>query len=159
MCAQKVLRIDFFHPDNCGGVSVFGLINILIMGVYACLFIVMGALQFTHSRNNYATIVVPLLVVSLVFIAQSFGAVYYIHRFAAIKKKESLAIINEHLNNEMQSVFATKRFSTGLIYARNHLIGIRTYPYANVSALLVNGFRFIPALAAIAKLAIDAQSP
>jgi hypothetical protein len=159
MCSQKLLRIDFFHPDNCGGVSAFGVINILIMGAYACLFAIMGALQVTHSRNDYATIVIPLLMVSLVFVAQSFGAVYYIHRFAAVKKKESLDIINGFLNTEMQSLFVTKQFSPGLIYARNHLLGIRTYPYAKLSTLLVNGFRFVPALAAIAKLVIDGHKP
>jgi len=155
MCRHDLLRIDFFHPDNCGGVSVFGSINLLVMMIYGNLFAVLYMLHITHSAKTYLTVTIPWIVLSGIFFAQSFGAVYNIHRFAAIKRDESLNAISHLLTDQMGSLFTERRFSADLIHARNHLLGLHTYPYAKPVLAIVNFIRFasvIPALLTVAKL-------
>lgn len=153
MCRHSLLKIDFFHPDNCGGVSIFGSINALIMGVWATIFAVIACLFITH-KNNYATLVVALFAASVLLIVQSLGAVYYIHKFVQIKKSESVKEINELLNEEMRSTIRAGRFSSDLLAARNHILALNTYPYAKHTLALVNTLRYLPAAVALSQLVI-----
>jgi hypothetical protein len=150
MCSHRLLRIDFFHSDNCGGVSAFGTINLLIMGVYLNFFLVIASLALTHSAR-YSTLTLSALFASIIFVVQSFGAVYYIHRFVAIKKHEFLVVINNQLDIQMLTTVAAGQFSSDLLMARNHLISLRTYPYTRQVAAVVNAIRLSPALLGLLK--------
>jgi len=154
MCRHDLLRIDFFHPDNCGGVSIFGSINLLVMTIYANFFAVLYMLHVTHATKTYLTVTVPWFGLSFIFIIQSFGAVYHIHKFAAIKRNESLQMIGAFLNTQMLNLLTEKKFSADLIHARNHLLGLKTYPYAGPALAVVNAIRYVPAIVAVAKLFI-----
>lgn len=151
MCQYKILRIDFFHPDNCGGVSIFGNINSIIMAVYFNLFIVIISLLLTHS-NRYPTLMLAAITATIVFLLQSFGVVYSIHAFAAMKRKEYLGVINEQLNSQMVTTIHAGRFSADLLSARSHLLSLKTYPYTSQVRLAVNAMRFLPAVVALTKL-------
>ncbi len=152
MRQHDLLRIDFFHPDNCGGVSIFGSINMLIMLIYGNFFAVLYMLHITHVTKTYLLVTAPWSGLSLLFFVQSFGAVYHVHKFAAIKRRESLETISKLLTTEMDSLSTGKKFSADLIHARNHLLGLKTYPYAKPALAVVNAIRFAPAIVAVAKL-------
>jgi hypothetical protein len=151
MCELDVLRIDYFHSDNCGGVSKFGLVNLLVMSIYSAFAVILFCLHQTH---NYAQPVnaLPSFILSALLIAQSTGAVYYMHKFVRIKKRLALEVINKQLNDQFSDVRRTKNFPSDLLSVRSHLLSLRTYPYANTASLLVNGLRFAPAVAGVLKL-------
>lgn len=154
MCRHDLLRIDFFHPDNCGGVSIFGSINFLVMSIYANFFAILYALHVTHAAKTYLLVAVAWFGLSFVFIVQSFGAVYHIHKFAAIKRKEALQLIGKTLTEQMLSLLTERKFSADLIHARNHILGLKTYPYSGPVLALVNAIRYTPAIVALVKLLV-----
>lgn len=148
---NKLLHIDLFNEDGCGGVSIFGTINILIMSVYANIFLVIFALSNTHI-NDYNTLEIPLLFASIFFIIQSFMGIYYVHIYVASKRKTLLEKINNILNQQTKTIEKTQTFSFDLFLLRKHIISLKTYPYTARQTILVNTFRILPSLIAFIKL-------
>lgn len=144
MCSQDVLRIDFFHPDNCGGVSVFGDINTYIMGVYINFFLVLIALDFTHERK-YETLIFFASLASLGFTAQSVGVVYSIRRFVQKKKRECLEVINNQLGSQILAAVPAGRLAADLLIVRNHILSLKAHPYTRQASIIVNAIRLTPA--------------
>ena len=147
MCNDKLLRIDLFHSDNCGGVSVFGSINVLIMCLSGCILVVVFAIMMTHS-GSYLTVSTAAYIFSSIFIVQSIAGVYYIHLFVASKKDELLREINNQLNTYLAKSEISLDFPENLLMARNHIAGVRTFPYAKSLSVLVNFLRFAPPIVA-----------
>lgn len=153
MCKHDILRIDFFHSDNCGGVSGFGTVNAYILAIYSCIFIVVAALHETH-RNTYGTLLMAALGASLLCFLQSIGAVYHIHKFISIKKEGELNLINRRLSSETNDLDNNDLHMTfSLLSLRTHLMSIHTYPYGKATLAVVNVLRFAPAVLALARLA------
>jgi hypothetical protein len=151
MCLHDLLRIDFFDSDNCGGVSIFGSLNTLMMGVYACFFAVIVALHETH-RNQYYTLLLASIVTSLLFFLQSIGTVYYIHKFIVIKRSAKLEAINKILTKEMDDINSMTSPTSGLLSLRAYLLSINTYPYSRAAMAIVNALRFAPTVFALFKI-------
>ena len=122
------------------------------MAIYANCFAVLYALHVTHAAKTYLTVTVPWFCLSLVFLIQSFGAVYHIHKFASIKRNETLNAIGGFLNTQMQCLLAERKFSADMIHARNHLLGLKTYPYSGPVLAIVNAIRYAPAIIAVFKI-------
>jgi len=122
------------------------------MTVYANCFAVLYALHVTHAAKTYLTVTVPWFCLSLVFLIQSFGAVYHIHKFASIKRNETLHMIGGFLNTQMLYLLTEKKFSSDMIHARNHLLALKTYPYSGPVLAIVNAIRYAPAAIAVFKL-------
>jgi len=152
MCNHEILKIDFFNRDNCGGVSAFGAINALIMAIYACIFVVIIALHETH-RHTYATLLLASISMFAIFALQSFGAVYYIHKFVSLKRDQELEVVNKRLALEVRNVVVEGgHISLDLISLRTHMLSLNTYPYNKITLSIVNLIRLAPAAVALAKL-------
>ena len=146
---NKIFRIDLFHADNCGGLSRFGNINLLIMGIYINFFIVIFAMYRTH-QTTYPVMLFSLIGSSVLAFAQSVVAVYHIHLAVAARKEECLEVVVERLNDLAPLSLPPKnRFPTELLALRNHVAGVSTFPYARGAAAAVNVIRFAPAAMAV----------
>lgn len=150
MQREKILSIDFFHVDNCGGFSRFGTINLFVMIIYLCLLSVIVALIETHDYRQHTT-TVPLLCTSAFLILQSLGTVYYLHKAVHQQRLAAVERVNEALNHNF-SALPTDDFPNHLFAIRNHLLSVKTYPYSSVARSLVNIIRTAPAVWALARL-------
>ena len=151
MSDHELIKLDFFHEDDCGGVSVFGAINSMILSATFMVFATVLAILFTHN-GNYISIWSSVIVSFFLIVTQSFLGVYFIHSFVRQKKKEVLSTINRFLNESLITSADRKTFPQDLLAVRNHIAQIRSFPYARGAQLLVNFLRLSPAAAGILKL-------
>ena len=145
---KQILFIDFFNKDNCGGVSIFGLINFIIVSIYMNIIIVLFALSITHA-NNYPTLVLSIGFVSILSISHSFYGVYYVQKIVKDKKNEYLDSINLELNKRVKNL---KSFSQDLIFLRNHILSVKTYPYTRFISFFINTFRISSGIITLIKI-------
>ena len=144
-----VARVDFFHADNCGGMSRFGNVNLLILAIYLNFFIVIYAMYLTH-RAAYLVMLASLIASSALAITQSVVAVYYIHKAIGEKKSDCLAAVVKRLNDVVSLTMPPRNaFPGDLLALRNHIAGVHTFPYAQGAAAAVNIIRFAPAAIAV----------
>ena len=148
LCRNSVLSVNFFHPDNCGGTSQFGNINLIILSIYVNLFAVICANYLTH-RHTYLVMTASFVACSALAVAQSLGAVYSIHRAVAQKKRECIEIITAQLNRQFALSLDGQHFPDDLLAFRNHLLGVRTFPYTAEALVAVNVIRFAPVAVAV----------
>jgi len=148
MSINKLFKLDFFHEDDCGGVSVFGRINLLITSMMFIVFLTVLAILFTHE-GNYASIWSAIITTALLIVLQTTLGVYYIHTFVRCKKAEILEEINRALNRSLLIASQGGGFSQDLLSVRNHIAKIRSFPYAKGSRFLVNFLRLSPAAAGL----------
>jgi hypothetical protein len=109
---------------------------------------VIYANYLTHHQT-YFVMITSLAACSVFVIAQSIVAVYYIHRAVAQKKRQYIDAVIVALNTRAAGSLHGEGFPNDLLAFRNHLIGVRTFPYTGGALLAVNVFRFAPALLAI----------
>lgn len=141
---NDILRINLFHADNCGGTSIFGNINLMILGIYASFFAVIYAMYMTH-RQTYIALILALTGCSFLAIIQSVAAVYYIHKTVSKKKRECIEAMTARLNQQFAaSLQQGSQFPNDMLAFRNHLIDIHTFPYARGALVAVNVIRFAP---------------
>jgi hypothetical protein len=150
LCDRDLLKIDFFHRDNCGGLSVFGFINTLVMAVYATILVVVICLDLTHSRR-YSTLLLSLFATSALLLLQSVATVYYIHKCATIQRNKLLISLNKRLSAALIESPGAERPSD-LFSLRAHVLALHTFPYAKPVSLAMNILRFSPALVAFGKI-------
>ncbi|MFL5383228.1 MAG: hypothetical protein ACJ8GN_11975, partial [Longimicrobiaceae bacterium] len=156
MRAESLFRIDLFHSDNCGGVSAFGALNAIILGIYFCVVGQILVLAVAHTQYIAAQ-VLPLCAMSVLIVAQSFIALLSIHQVVQNRKKEALEVVNEHLNREFVALPKKGQFPDELLSIRTHLMAIKTFPYSREVSAVVNFFRLAPA--AVAVLHIFSRTP
>lgn len=145
---KSALAVNFFHSDNCGGTSQFGNINLIILTTYANFFAVICAMYLTH-RHTYLVMTGSLIACSILAVVQSIGAVWFIHKTVALKKRETIEAVTAKLNAQFASSVQGEHFREDQLAFRNHLMGIRTFPYAAGALIAVNVIRFAPAALAI----------
>jgi hypothetical protein len=145
---HDALQVNLFHRDNCGGTSQFGNINLAITCVYFCFLAIVLAMANTH-HTTYFVIEAGFIAISLLAIAQTFGAVLAIHRVMTKKKRECLDGIASRIN---QQVSAASAFPNDLLSYRTHVLALNTFPYARGTLAAVNMLRFAPIVAAVASL-------
>lgn len=143
ICKEEILSVNFFHVDNCGGTSQFGNVNLIILAMYASIAAVIFALYVTHG-HTYFSMLVSLISCSVIAVAQSVVAVYFMHKAVAQKKRERIDTVTAQLNARSRISLQGERFPDDLLTYRNHLIAVRTYPYAKSAVFAVNVIRFAP---------------
>jgi predicted membrane channel-forming protein YqfA (hemolysin III family) len=148
-----VLRIDFFHSDNCGGVSRFGTINMIVMMIFTCILIVILALLETHNYRHRTT-TVPLFCTSAGLILLSVGTVFYLHKAVQQQRRAALVRVNAMLNKSLDGPLSREEFPNHLLGIRSHLLALKTYPYSGVARSAVNVLRAAPAVWALVRLVI-----
>lgn len=151
MSDNELFKLDYFHEDNCGGVSVFGTINSMILSMTFIVFITVLAILFTH-KWDYISIWSSVIISFFLIIIQSILGVYYLHTFVRQKKREVLTVINRFLNESLLATPKDRRFPEDLLAVRNHITHIRSFPYARGARWLVNFLRLSPAAAGLAKI-------
>lgn len=134
---HDVLSIDFFHPDDCGGTSRIGAVNLIILVIYLCCSIVAFSMFLAHGHLYFA-IAVVLPGFCLIVVAQSVGAVFDLHRAIAQKKRQQVAALSARLNAHFVSSLHGEHFPSNMLALRNHLTRMRTFPYAMPALIGVN---------------------
>lgn len=146
---KELLKVDFFSPDQCGGLSEFGRLNLHIMFVYAAIFTVLASLVMTHT-NMYPTIEIPLVAFSVFFVAQSILAVLPVHNALKRAKESRLKAFSRTLSQACDAD-VTASFPLGIYFAYEHVRSLRTVPYTTGTGHLVNVLRISPSLFAVVK--------
>lgn len=144
MGKEELFRLDFFHEDNCGGVSIFGWINLLLLGMTFIVFSTVMAILMTHE-GNYATIWSAVVLSLALIIIQSVTGVYSIHMFVQRKKREVLSKLNKFLNDALLADDEHQSFPQEFLAVRDHIAQIRSFPYTKSARIFVNTIRLSPA--------------
>lgn len=142
---EDALSINFFHQDNCGGTSRFGNVNLLIMAMYANGFVVFAANLATHHRTYFVSMT-ALIVLTVLVVGQSVFAVISIPLIVAAKKREKMSEIMERLNKQTKSSLSGDEFPN-LLALRNHVMGVRLFPYTGATLIAVNALRVVTPVA------------
>ena len=148
-CKNGILRINFFAADNCGGLSVFGALNIGVMATYACFAVVYLGIWLTEG--SVKTVVIGAVLTIIGFFVQYRMGIYYLRDELTRERNKLLVSINERLYNEMPAVISGGQFSRDLYLLRTHLQGVRTMPYSKNSLTIENILRYIPLTASVVK--------
>ena len=144
---QSALVVDVLHADNCGGLSPFGDLNLILMLFYVPPFAAMSALAATHSRN-YLSLLLPAAVLSLVFALQSVIGVYSIHLAVRSEKTARLAGLHDILVHALQHpTVGSGREMTFLLW--QHVRNVKTMPYASNVQVFVAALRYVPPAVAL----------
>ncbi|HEV2737638.1 MAG TPA: hypothetical protein VGU66_03570 [Candidatus Elarobacter sp.] len=140
---NDIVSVNFFHPDNCGGTSRFGNINLIILCIYANSYAIIYGNYVTHHQTYFAMIA-ALIGCTAVAIVQSFLAVYFIHRAVAKKKRQVIEAVTAQMNALISAPTGKDAFPSDLLAYRNHLMGVRTFPYARGVLIAVSVIQAAP---------------
>src|SRR5690349_11363451 len=127
------LRVDFLDADNCGGTARFGTTNKYIIAIYACLGLVLAAMQVTYGRA-LLLLAPAVLLFAVAAIMQVVGSVYYIHLAIAARKRQRLELVAARLREAERDVLDGGPFPADLLAYRDQLLRVKTYPYATSTA-------------------------
>jgi hypothetical protein len=144
---HRILQINVFHSDNCGGTSRFGMLNLLILALYTCLLTVPLAMFLTH-KHTYLVMDMALFGCFLLLIQNVVG-VYYIQRLVAQKKEECIEAANKILNAQLSDTFGGGEFAENLLAFRGHVMGMHTLPYTKSALAAVGLINLVSAAVAI----------
>ncbi|HWM93602.1 MAG TPA: hypothetical protein VN493_22780 [Thermoanaerobaculia bacterium] len=164
MVDEGALYIDFFNDDDCGGMSAFGFINVLIMLFWVVVFCIILC-DFLVQKEVATTLVISAVFCSTLFIVQSVWGVYSIHTCVQSKKTETLAEIEKVLKTitagELQVNTVLKYIMAGevplerippVMQLREVVRSTRTVPYTRNAAIAVNTMRIAPPVMAVIRL-------
>ena len=140
---NDIVSVNFFHPDNCGGTSRFGNVNLIILCIYANSYAIIYGNYMTHHQTYFAMIA-ALVGCTVVAIVQSFLAVYFIHRAVAKKKRQVIEAVTVQMNAAIAAPARKDAFPTDLLAYRNHLMSVRTFPYARGVLIAVSVIQAAP---------------
>jgi len=147
---EELLKLDFLHVDQCGGMAGFGTLNLVIMLIYLGPFAALYALHLTH-RNTYLSLAGGAVIMSVVFIVQSIYGVYWTSK-AITKERDAFA---SSLNRQIEDVTNLSDNNSSIVLARfayrDRVLAVRSLPYSSNILLAVNFLRFTPVIAAAAK--------
>ncbi len=148
---HRILQINVFHSDNCGGASRFGMLNLLILALWACLLTVPLVMFWTH-KHTYLVMDVSLFGCFLLLVQNVLG-VYYIQRLVAQKKEECIEAANRILNAQLSNTFGGGEFADNLLAFRGHVMAMHTLPYTKSALAVVGLINLISAAVAIVSFA------
>lgn len=125
-----VLRVDLFHADNCGGLSDFGDVNLLLTLYYAPLVISLLALAETHAKS-YASLLLPAIVLPLVLVTQALAGVLVIYNAVQTEKRRRLAELNTVLNSKLDRPGGRDDDSVAALLLWQHIRKVYALPYTD----------------------------
>jgi hypothetical protein len=148
---HRILQINVFHSDNCGGTSRFGTLNLLVLALYTCLLTVPFAMFWTH-RRTYLALDVSLFGCFLLLVQNVLG-VYYIQKLVAQKKEECIEAVSRTLNARLGETFGGGQFADDLLAFRAHVMGMHTLPYTKSVLAAVGLLNLLSATVAVLSFA------
>lgn len=149
--SKKTSAIDFFDRDKCGGYSIFGQINLLVMLTQICIFSVIILLMETHAAR-YLSVGIPMVLMSAWVIIQSFLGVYPVHMIVREHKDLALKSVNSMLSPAFSSRESMRKFPSNLLELRRHIEDVHTFPYSDRLSWFVNAARLAPAAISVYRL-------
>lgn len=141
-----VLKVDLFHADNCGGLSDFGDLNLLLTLYYAPLVISLLALAGTHVKR-YASLLLPASILPMVLITQALVGVLVIYNTIQTEKRRRLAELNPILNGKLDHPAGRDDASISALLLWHHIRKVYAMPYTD-------GVRYAQALLPLLSLAV-----
>ena len=150
---RRYLKLNFLHPDKCGGMARFGTLNFLVMLIYLWPFCAVYALHVTH-RYTYSSLVIGAIAITAAFVLQSIYGIYWISRSIRAERETAIVSLNERISKAMES--SRKNFSaaTAILQYRDKVLGIASYPYSSKVSVAVNLLRTAPAILTVANFVI-----
>jgi len=145
---QGLLRPHVTHPDNCYGLQNLGVLNISLLWPYLLSYTVMFLLLITHD-NWYTSILIPVVAVTLLFLAMSFLVIqpsYSLLRDAKTRAYEELVRWSTEVRDRKNadiSEFAIERLCFTTAYAS---------PYTKGAKIVLVAMRLLPICAIVFKL-------
>jgi len=137
---QSLLKPSVFHPDGCYGFAALGKLNISLLIPFVIAFFVALAILLTHE-HIYASIVVPLVSITVIILFVSFITIYPI-----------LAQIRDVRNRQYTRLKDRGKDIAKLDFAESLSFGIERIcfglsndtPYSRDAKMLLIAFRVIP---------------
>jgi len=150
MKSQRLMRPTVFHPDGCYGYSALGMLNVCLMVPFVIAFVVLFSILITHARL-YASIVVPLVFLTLVFLSVSVVTIYPI--VSQTKKVEG--DLYDKLRFQSRNVRSLD-FRTQLSFGVERLCFALSQgsPYSKTSRAMLAVLRAIPVTITVVKLVL-----
>ena len=139
---RSLFRINVFHKDNCGGMSKFGTLNLLIMMIYLSPLSAMLALWWTHE-SGYLTLSIPALGLSLIIIVQSSIGISAITKVTRRKVSDALLLLSNELDKGIENLQGTESMAVPILLW-NHIRSIHTVPYTRNIGRFVTFVRYVP---------------
>ena len=143
-----LMKPSVFHPDGCYGLSNLGKLNICLLVPFLLAFLVVFAILITHARA-YASIVIPLILLTAAFLAVSIITIYPILSQAREAER------NSYQQLQMLSTNAPHAdFSKAMAFAVERLCFAMSSgsPYSRTTKTLLTVLRAIPVTVTAIKL-------
>ena len=125
----RVLHIDLFHPDNCGGLSDFGDLNLRLTLYYVPIIISLIALAETHIRR-YTSLLLPAFILPIVLVAQALIGVLTMYRAVQSEKRQQMENLKELLCDTLDAPQDVQGGVTALLLWK-HIHGVNALPYSD----------------------------
>lgn len=139
MKRKKILFAELHHPDRCFGYTMLGTLNIYLLIPYFLTYIVMFALAMTHE-DNYVSLIIPLIILTIIFIAVSYIAIQPLTSFI---KRENLKQ-KRHIQKKLQMVrLNNRRPPIQVIVDSFYLAIVHGSPYSKTTQRIIIALRMI----------------
>jgi hypothetical protein len=145
---NDLLKVDLFSQDGSVGLSKFGKLNLLVMMVYFCFYLVMLGLFLTHIRT-YATLNYPLLLSSLTFLMHNAVFIYYIANSIKKAKNKYLLMLEEKIQQCLCVGHDYSCALSSLLFIRSEVMSVRLLPYSRYIGWCSSVLRFGPPIIAL----------
>jgi hypothetical protein len=145
---RNLLRLNFLHIDNCGGMSRFGTLNFVIMLIYVWPATAVYAFHFTH-QYTYFSLIAGAAAVSVVLIAQSIYGIYWISRTINYEKKEEVMLLNDQIAKALNGERKNFAAAGATLQYRDRVVSVSPFPYSGNVAAAVNVMRIAPTVLAV----------
>jgi hypothetical protein len=145
-----LIRPSVFHPDGCYGLSNLGKLNICLLVPFLLSFLVIFAILITHERA-YASIVVPLIALTIIFIAISIITIYPI--LSQAKEAETKSYLRLR---KLSAKLPQLDFSGELAFGIERVCFAMSNgsPYSRTAKTILTAFRIIPVTITAIKLIV-----
>jgi hypothetical protein len=145
---KNLLRLNFLHIDNCGGMSKFGTLNFVVMLIYFWPALAVYAFHFTH-QYTYLSLIAGAVVVSVILVAQSLYGIYWVYRTISNEKKQAVLLLNDQIVKALNSTRRNFAAAGATLQYRDHVISVNAFPYSRNVATAVNILRVAPTVLAV----------
>ncbi len=148
---RHLLKLDFLHVDNCGGMAKFGTLNLLVMLIYLWPCCAAYALHMTH-RYTYLSLVFGGIAASAGFVIQSIYGVYWVSRSIKSEREQAIAELNDRIGSAMDGQRRNFTAALAAMQYRDRVLSVAAFPYSGSVAAAVNLLRYAPTAIAFAHL-------
>jgi len=130
----RVLHIDLFHSDNCGGLSDFGDLNLRLTLYYIPIIISLIALAETHTRR-YTSLLLPAFILPIVLVIQALIGVITMYRAVKTEKHQRMEDLKGLLCDTLDTPQGVQGGTTALLLWK-HIHDVNAMPYSDSARVI-----------------------